>query len=385
MRSNYKNAFSLSELLIILIVIGCIVTLTLLNLDFFRKKIYATREARAYAILEYTVSRLAKDDSFYPDNRVFKNTNAVKVLQNGATVTYEGDTKFCKAFASKIEKKTNENCENTNLANNIPSFVGDDNIEWYLPKGSFSNGWEEIVIDTDGQAGPNCFGTDFEIDEDENKIETCKIPDRFRYYILANGTISKEEPDSAATGYCCNFSSLGDIPENTSIISMVLSDDNTATPITKEVSSSSPKVAICGLSNGDYTLTVTPPTNYITNIPNDGLAVKVSDKDIEYKIKFFKSNYKSVKIKIDCPADKIEDCVSIKLGSEAVTVPSDSNIVNIDNLPPGNYKLTVETKDGYAFMPTRTNTTIEQEIHMGQEDIEFGFNIDTIISAKISE
>ena len=176
-----KSAFTLAEILLTIAIVGVISVITMGIL----KNSIPTKEESIHkkmnSVVEQIVSRLIDNEVMYPETADktksgFQNTN--KVTVDG--IDYEGDTKFCQLFAAQFTTATDVNC-----VADERTFSTADNVDWYLPVTDFSDGYAMIMIDVNGK------------DEGNNCLEgTCKNPDRFVYYVRANGTITNKKPNA---------------------------------------------------------------------------------------------------------------------------------------------------------------------------------------------
>ena len=170
-RKSDKKGFTLAEMLIALAVIGVIAAITMPLLH----KIIPTKEdttkKKADYLVQQIVNQLYDDDIMYPKTKEFtvgfQNTEKATIF-NPATKKlddYEGNTKFCELFASRMVVASGSGpivCENqinesgTTLARGKRSFTAKDGIEWYLPVTDFKKGAAEIMVDVNGPEGKNC-------------------------------------------------------------------------------------------------------------------------------------------------------------------------------------------------------------------------------------
>lgn len=179
--TSAKSAFTLAEILLTIVIIGVISAITLGIL----KNSIPTKEESIHkkmnSVVEQIVSRLIDNEVMYPETEDktivgFQNTN--KVTVDG--IDYEGDTKFCELFAAQFTTATDVSC-----VADERTFATTDNVDWFLPVTDFSDGYAMIMIDVNGK------------DEGNNCLEgACKNPDRFIYYVRANGTVTTKKPNA---------------------------------------------------------------------------------------------------------------------------------------------------------------------------------------------
>ncbi len=178
---NKKNAFTLGEVLVTLMIVGIIAALIIpiiKNVQPDRQKLMFKK---AYTTVERIVTELVNDDYLYSetsDDVGFDNTNDVEV--NGET--YGGDSKFCELFAMKVNVVDDNaiRCPGTVGAAGTfgaPSFITTDNIAFYLPTTTFAND-AQITVDTNGEKEPNC-----------RYSANCEKPDIFDIFVQADGRI----------------------------------------------------------------------------------------------------------------------------------------------------------------------------------------------------
>ena len=190
---NMKKGFTLSEMLVTLAVISFLI---MILFPVLKKSLPNQEQAmfkKAYYITERVVSELINDDDLYAELREFDTGNpyfgnTVEVEHNGTD--YEGNTKFCELFASKINRSSVVTCDSKaaeNFTNGVlptGTLVTADSIVWKLPITDFDSATDayDIFLDVNGNKGPNCI-----YDKD-----TCKKPDRFNIKVYQDGRVSVE-------------------------------------------------------------------------------------------------------------------------------------------------------------------------------------------------
>ncbi len=178
--TSTKPAFTLAEILLTIAIVGVISVVTLGIL----KNSIPTKEESMHkkmnSVVEQIVSRLIDNEVMYPeteDKTIVGFQNTSKVTVDG--IDYEGDTKFCELFAAQFTTATDVSC-----VADERTFSTNDSVDWFLPVTDFSDGYAMIMIDVNGK------------DEGNNCLEgACKNPDRFTYYVRANGTVTTKKPN----------------------------------------------------------------------------------------------------------------------------------------------------------------------------------------------
>lgn len=334
-RKSDKKGFTLAEMLIALGVIGVIAALTMPLLH----KIIPTKEdttkKKADYLVQQIVNQLYDDDIMYPKTKEFtvgfQNTEKATIF-NPATkklVDYEGNTKFCELFASRMVVASGSGpivCENqinesgTTLARGKRSFTAKDGIEWYLPVTDFKKGAAEIMVDVNGPEGKNCV--EGEKYKDSLGVEhTCsdKDADRFIYFIKTNGTISLEKPTSVqknkfqinvnVTSEGCSEGSCSLDGGHVEIASLgTNTNDEGAT-----YSSSSGSFQNLN-PNTRYMLKAVPKSGYYTNWSLNKKRVSIYSGDVDVDLKFYKRKTYCVILDVkNCDQDDTRNCVAASL------------------------------------------------------------------------
>lgn len=167
------NGISLVEVLIALTIVGVLAVILIPTLREAMPNQNEVLHKKGTHMVESIVNDLATDPILYPDNDNKFLSNLIKVNYKGKS--YEGDTKFCELFASRLNLKPGStiNCEN-----NKKTLTSVDGIDWYLPVTNFTDN-NKITIDVNGDKAPNCLST----------MINCSNPDQFVYFILPNGKV----------------------------------------------------------------------------------------------------------------------------------------------------------------------------------------------------
>lgn len=331
-RSN-KWAMTLAEMLMCICIMGVIAAITLPLLrnvmptkeDSFRKK--------TNYLVEQVVSQLYGDEIMYPKKSDFYSQgfqNTEKVTING--IEYEGDDKFCKLFASKFMISSESGalvCENqiaetaTTLARGKRSFRAKDGVDWYLPVTDFQKGAAEIMVDVNGDELPNCL----------DGATGCSKPDRFLYYVKADGGITYDKPENVVKNkfkITVNVSTVGcggddenECPEGTdggSYKLATLSNSGVVGSWSPEKTGTS---SINNLdSNTRYIIKANPKSGYYVDWTTDPVVkaptkrVKIYNSDLKLDLKFRKkANYCVVVDFPNCDHSNPTNCATIKLTS----------------------------------------------------------------------
>lgn len=186
MIKNKKRGYTLAEIAMTLAIVGFIssITVPVLN-NVVKHSKDASLFKKVYYFTIRTVDELAHDDDLYPDNdsdaQYLANTSKIKYLGK----EYEGDTKFCELFATKVEVASTVDCMTHTFTTGsapIGSFTTNDGIVWNLPVTSFALN-KDIKVDINGDDAPNC-----EYSKIGNTV-TCPNPDRFTIHVSPKGRV----------------------------------------------------------------------------------------------------------------------------------------------------------------------------------------------------
>lgn len=173
---RFNKAFTLTELLVALGVIGILCAILLPVIFNLLPNQNTIMAKRAYYTVQTVVADLLNDESCYPDKtsanvgdrRVgfddgygYVSCNLWGGTKNTATVTTEGNanTKFVNLFANKIDLVGEDV---TGSGSGTVKFSTKDGMDWAMTSGGFgtkdnSNAKAIIVVDVNGTKGePNC-------------------------------------------------------------------------------------------------------------------------------------------------------------------------------------------------------------------------------------
>lgn len=304
-----KQGFTLSEVLITMLIIGIIAAVTVPAVQKAMPDKLEAMRRKTYYILENTVSQMAADDTMYPaksDGTVgFQNIDEVKI--DGKT--YKNNTKFCELFATRLTKRTDSV---TNCTADRKTFSSADNVDWYLPVTNFADGYAEVKFDVNGaQNEPNC----------EYNAETCEKPDTFKYYILSSGRIVEEKPNAATSKFCIRttINGSGSVTQGTEY---------------------------CNLPNGTYTLNAVPAAGWKSDWADNKKIVTIAGADKAVTVNFSEMSKACIKLKVTCDSGAPDTCGNYSIGTETTSV--DGNTISACNLSPGTYTVSVTPKSTHT-------------------------------------
>lgn len=277
---QFHKGFTLAELMVCLALISIIATLMMPAISKLKPNKNKIMFKKAYSIAERTVSELIDDADLYPtgdeyqgfDNttEVYSSAAAQKLGEASPTssipvkgLTCSGNGKFACLFANQLDLgNTNHSIAKASWEddsmiheawlelddsssdgstlmylfriigtfNGEPTFYTSDGVAWVMPSDDFKSSlFLPIYIDVNGnQNGPNCYDSDFSLDEictlgsfekyeycspspgqifpdgdpRKDKLKAaarCAEPDRFKIYVRADGKMKVE--GAAAKAY----------------------------------------------------------------------------------------------------------------------------------------------------------------------------------------
>ena len=205
-----KRAFTLTELLITVTIIGIIASLMIRSIAQNRPNNEQLMIKKVYTEVSNVVNQMVNNDKWYGNG----NENTGTSLSNTGTATYKGYTfggaagsdaakaKFCNIFKTYLNvAKTNNECTQEATFENGGHFVTADGVVWILPLTEFSdaNQTYEIQVDvtSSGSNDRNCTT--------EDNIDNCNGPDRFKILVKQNGMIEVPTKDKVLRYYLKNF------------------------------------------------------------------------------------------------------------------------------------------------------------------------------------
>ena len=176
-----RGGYTLAETLITIMIVGVLSAVVLPILQKATGNKFETMRRKCVLTMEQTVDQMLDDDTMYPQSNMeasigLAKTTAVRI----SGVTYQGNTKFCELFASRLNMAPHTKIE---CEPNKKTFTTADGVDWYLPVANFSTK-QKIRIDVNGKAeDPNCSPIDAD----------CEKADLFTFYITPMGKIYPDE------------------------------------------------------------------------------------------------------------------------------------------------------------------------------------------------
>lgn len=203
---NKLKAFTLVEVLLALAIVGVIATVTANQLRKMQADKIAISFQNCYNSMSSAIKNMYEDEVNYPkiSTGIYDSEGNMKLVGfanfNGYT-TVDGQIgfdglKFAQLFADEIGA---EYVISSDLSKFGMIFSAKNGSDWLVqvPKPALSEESSYIVIifDTNGkQEGPNCPMQLQFVDDTSVPGINCAKPDRFRFYVSANGKIT---PDTA--------------------------------------------------------------------------------------------------------------------------------------------------------------------------------------------
>jgi len=139
---KHNYAFSLSEILMAVVILGILVAITISNAKKIVPDFDKARFKKANLTIEKVVSTLLNDDVLYPDKKGFLNLVQVETEYGETFGVPSEKTKFRDAFkftVNVIKDKINCPIWAPNLATNNACFQTDDGIVYGIPDTDFLN------------------------------------------------------------------------------------------------------------------------------------------------------------------------------------------------------------------------------------------------------
>ncbi len=135
-----KNAFTLAEILITLVILGTLITLTSSRLLRQTPDIDKTRFKKAYAVTEQTVQKLVNNDVLYPGYKILKNTEPVITTAGDQFGTQDENAKFREAFKYYLSiVKDNLECDIYQNGHSNKCFMTNDGVVYGIADTDFEN------------------------------------------------------------------------------------------------------------------------------------------------------------------------------------------------------------------------------------------------------
>lgn len=210
-----KKAFSLSEVLVTLSILGVLMVILIPNLFAAKPENNIVMLKKAYSVLERTISELVNNDAAYPGGLITDSadTPSVKVWK-GFSDTLSGtpaDTppgglipantdKFCYLFSQELSTAGTPDCSYSGTPR-TGSFTTTDGIVWSIPlPADFTpvsrTSYKQILIDINGPSKqPNCGDTG-----DSSGFTACPagvMADKFHLGVRYDGKISITDANAA--------------------------------------------------------------------------------------------------------------------------------------------------------------------------------------------
>lgn len=200
------KAFTLTELLVALAVIGILIALLLPVIFGLMPSQNKLMAKRAYYAVQTIVGNLLNDEACYPPKSQANTAEARGGFDDGygyadcymwggeKNIEYinieDANSKFLTLFVDKLDLKNNTNSVILGSGNSTYSFTTKDGIVWTaqnmnLPH-SNSKPYIELVVDLNGDDGPNCKS---KADTNGSNCSSKKDFDRFTIKIHADGRV----------------------------------------------------------------------------------------------------------------------------------------------------------------------------------------------------
>ncbi len=195
-----KSAFTLAEILVVLAIIGIVATLTLPGLLMsYRDKTYISQLQRTYNLISNAAAaQMLEDDVDDLSKSTITTANGVgdfikKNLKVSNDCSYGNEKDYCfadkyfnfeKAATTKTISKVSELSKYNKFSKNTRCFLLNTGATICMqPMNENKQGYAGIIIDTNGQAGPNVNGLDLfrmSMDKDGNVVrnpdDSCTVP-----------------------------------------------------------------------------------------------------------------------------------------------------------------------------------------------------------------
>lgn len=438
----YKKGFTLAEVLIVLGILSIIAAMTMSILF----KVLPNKDEENWQKTAYTIqniiAQMHNDESMYPKlkdfyKQGFKNTDKISIKGSsyggneldGTNEDENRKTKFCRLLASRFEKHEQDNSivclepgsgSSSVITGDEPfystnkSFTTTDNMDWFLFKDDFTEGYSVVIVDVNGSDCPNTTSL-------EKPANGCngryKMPDRRKFYIRSNGTFTDIAPgrESEITPYAISVS----------VVCNDKTDDCGHVTINKDGIESDSDSAFVNLQLGEtYTLKAIPKKEtsgvdagtdaYTSNwgINNEKqITVNGQVQNIKTTVRFSQVEKKDIELNIEgCMESKIlDECISssgftlkkytkwnstnnndlikgqgnvdgtiIKTYSSRFSENEENDKLTTTEVPVGNYRLQFSVKWPYAVYSTdqhKITTTFKKDFRIGPKDIEYTINL----------
>lgn len=194
-----KNAFTLMEVLIVLVFIGFIsmLMLSVANNQITKTNILAKK---SYVTANAIIQDLINNQEYYPAKSSdsdpaagFKDTSQVTMQDTGTTTS--GNYKFTNLFTNKLASGSDQtkrvefgprNNSQINTTSNFTYTYGNDGTVWMVENTNFANGTALIYVDTNNKnsEAQSCIWDSC----------SCREPDVFAYIVTYNGKLKPSDP-----------------------------------------------------------------------------------------------------------------------------------------------------------------------------------------------
>ena len=215
------KAFTLTELMVALAVIGVIVAVVTPTIMRTRPNKNKMMIKKSFYTAQQMINTLINDSTLYPDRTEesywgFDDTD--KVTYEG--MEYDGNTKFLELFKAKLNVKSVDSANNSifystdgvmwNLGGTVGAWTKQDKVGTFDDQ-TDASGIGKILVDVNGDEKPNCRENSF---EDVARSVSCTGSaddfDRYVIEILVNGKMRINPEDTKAIEYATINTSIRD-------------------------------------------------------------------------------------------------------------------------------------------------------------------------------
>ena len=169
--SSNKKAFTLTELLISMTIIGILAVISTQAIYHVNSQQYKNMYKKVYFQTKQIINEIINNEDYYTQNQTFADN--IKITLNGEEI--QGETALCNLIANKMKTIDEYNCEShpifeNGVATTDVNFTTVDNVSWilYTKPTNFNQGNGTILVDINGTKAPNRF------EEDRFSIEVTK-------------------------------------------------------------------------------------------------------------------------------------------------------------------------------------------------------------------
>ena len=387
------KGFTLAELLIALTVVGVTATMTVPVLE----KATMTGDEKLHQKASQQIEQIVAE--MYDDNNLYKNKNEGFRNTDTATdkeISFSGNDKFCKIFASKFEEVdvSSVKCHNPSVLengqiNNLePSFVSSDGISWYLPSSNFSDGNSVIYIDVNGKSsGSNCELDSSDKNYPNNKYcaSTKNIADRMKYYVNDNGTIGltnvKKEANNAydIVVKIITKKKDGSIDEVSSGGSVTITEGNIGSEKGKAGTGTKPVFKNLKKDTA-YTLRAIPKNNYYSTWQNNEKRIVTNKNTTNLTLIFYEYATYNINFKINgCESGELNKCLEQQACTYNNTKVKNSDIngtlLTLKDNRSGKYDIYLKIKNGSEYLFANNSSEYRFTLNVGTQDKTVNINL----------